>query len=111
MKAGVDAANSRRLWVQSAVSLYVDLPLSYESKIGAVDGVDTICKMQWFGGLYQDRSNFFAQFAVDTDEIYSYVRQRVGKASGQTQHPEKRGSGRVVLCGNFRGVPAALLLD
>lgn len=65
LESGVEAANERRLWVQSAVSLFVDLPLSYEPKITSVDGVGKVCRWQWFGGYYKERSNFFAQFAVD----------------------------------------------
>ena len=67
LSATVESASRTRLWVQSAVSLYVDLPLSYESKIRTVPGIESICKWQWFGGLYQDRSNFFAQFGVDAE--------------------------------------------
>lgn len=64
----VQAASSDRLVVQSAVSLYVSLPLSYQQKIATVPGIETICKWQWFGGRYeQDKGGFFAQFGVDTD--------------------------------------------
>ena len=68
--AGVEAANEQRLWVQSAVSLFVDLPTSYQSKIEAVEGVGSVGKWQWFGGYYQDPGNFFAQFAVDPEELF-----------------------------------------
>jgi caspase domain-containing protein len=37
---------------------------------------------------------------VDTDELFSYVSPRVAKASRQTQHPEKSGSGRFVVGGS-----------
>ena len=67
--SATSAASNERLWVQSAVSLFVDLPLSYESKIASVEGVERICKYQWFGGYYQDESNFFAQFAVDPETL------------------------------------------
>ena len=44
--AGLDAtlqqASANRLLVQSAVSLFVDLPLSYQQKIAAVKGVEAI---------------------------------------------------------------------
>ena len=69
LEAGVESANRQRLWVQSAVSLFVDLPLSYQTKIQAVPGVQRTCKWQWFGGYYQDESNFFAQFAVEPEEL------------------------------------------
>ena len=57
LEAGVEAADSRRLWVQSAVSLFVDLPTAYQSKIEAVEGVERTCKWQWFGGYYKEPSN------------------------------------------------------
>ncbi|MBK8975519.1 MAG: ABC transporter permease [Planctomycetes bacterium] len=67
LSSATSAASSQRLWVQSAVSLFVDLPLSYESKIAGVAGVETVCKFQWFGGEYRDGGSFFAQFGVDAD--------------------------------------------
>jgi len=65
LDAAVANASRTRLWVQSAVSLFVNLPDSYEAKIATVPGVDDVLRFQWFGGVYQDPSNFFAQFAVD----------------------------------------------
>ncbi len=67
LDASVQDSAANRIMVQSAVSLFVDLPLSYQAKIEAVDGVDSVCKWQWFGGTYQDE--FFAQFAVDQDTL------------------------------------------
>ncbi len=69
LEYGVKTARSDRLWVQSAVSLFVDLPLSYEPKIAAVGGVETLSKFQWFGGIYKDPKNFFGQFAVDPEKM------------------------------------------
>ncbi len=67
LDAGVRASTTHRLIVQSAVSLFVNLPEAYESKIRQVDGVDTCAKMQWFGGYYKEQANFFAQFAIDPE--------------------------------------------
>ncbi|HLU40467.1 MAG TPA: ABC transporter permease [Planctomycetota bacterium] len=69
LDASVQQAARNRLWVQSAVSLFVNLPLAYEGKIAAVDGVERVCRWQWFGGYFQSRDNFFAQFAVDPDDF------------------------------------------
>lgn len=69
LDAGVRAATSNRLVVQSAVSLFVILPESYKAKLQAVDGVREVPRVQWFGGYYQDRSNFFGQFAIDPEEF------------------------------------------
>lgn len=67
---GVEAASASRLMVQSAVSLFVGLPISYQDKLAAIDGVEAISKWQWFGGVYQDPSNFFGQFAVDSANLF-----------------------------------------
>src|SRR5687768_5327587 len=64
MEGQLDLASARRLVVQSAVSLFQGMPVSYESKIATVEGVERTSKWQWFGGYYQDPSNFFAQFAI-----------------------------------------------
>lgn len=78
LEAGARAASSNRLIVQSAVSLFVDLPLSYQAKIEGVEGVvpGSTTKFNWFGGYYRDPSNFFGQFGVDPGrflEIYPEV--------------------------------------
>ncbi len=67
IQSGTDAASASRLIVQSAVSLFVDLPLSYQTKIQGVPGIERISKWQWFGGYYQEPRNRFAQFAVDPE--------------------------------------------
>ncbi|MCA8948071.1 MAG: ABC transporter permease [Planctomycetes bacterium] len=70
LDATVAQASRTRLWVQSAVSLFVLLPDSYEAKIKTVPGVEEVVRFQWFGGVYQDPSNFFAQFAVDPQKWF-----------------------------------------
>jgi putative ABC transport system permease protein len=69
LNAGIEASASNRVWVQSAVSLFVDLPLSYQPRIAAVPGVEDACKFQWFQGTYIEKSNFFAQFGVDAEKV------------------------------------------
>jgi putative ABC transport system permease protein len=69
LSASVENAASNRLWVQSAVSLFVNLPMAYENRISTVPGAEQVCKFQWFGGIYKEESNFFAQFGVDADRF------------------------------------------
>ncbi len=70
LDAGIDAAAANRLIVQSAVSLFVELPHAYQPKIEAVEGIATSCKLSWFGGRYAtDEDSFFAQFAVDPERL------------------------------------------
>lgn len=70
LEQAVSQSASNRLIVQSAVSLYVDLPLGYQGKIAGVPGAADVSKMQWFGGYYQDEANFFAQFGVDHERYF-----------------------------------------
>ncbi|MEQ1634444.1 MAG: ABC transporter permease [Planctomycetota bacterium] len=79
----VSAAASNRLFVQSAVSLFVDLPLSYQQKLAAVPGVEAICKWQYFGGSYaQEKGGYFAQFGIDPEPfLQSYPEITVTEGS------------------------------
>lgn len=71
LQAGVEASAQDRLIVQSAVSLFVNLPEAYQSKIEEVPGVESAMKMQWFGGIYQKPENFFAQFGIDHERFFA----------------------------------------
>lgn len=63
--AGADIASATRLVTRNSISLVFTLPVTYLSKIRAVDGVRGVTYSNWFGGIYKDRRNFFPQFAVD----------------------------------------------
>ncbi len=62
--AGVELADEQRLVVRHRVSLFQVLPESYESRIEDIPGVIDAMHMTWFGGVYQDPSNFFMQSPV-----------------------------------------------
>jgi putative ABC transport system permease protein len=64
---GVEAAGVDRMIVLSRVSLVQPLPLAYRDRLARVPGVKQVTFASWFGGVYQDEKNFFAQFAVDVD--------------------------------------------
>jgi putative ABC transport system permease protein len=63
--AGVEASSASRLVTRNAVSLVFPLPLSYEEKIRQVEGVKRVSYGTWFGGIYIDEKNFFANYAVE----------------------------------------------
>src|SRR5512133_1346828 len=69
--AGVDASSASRLVTRNAISLIFPLPISYKDRIRQVDGVKIVSYGNWFGGIYIDEKNFFANFAVD---IPSYLK-------------------------------------
>jgi putative ABC transport system permease protein len=61
---GVDLAGLDRLVLINKVSLIIPLPVSYQARLQQVAGVDTATHQTWFGGVYQDPANFFANIAV-----------------------------------------------
>jgi putative ABC transport system permease protein len=63
--AGVEASSANRLVTRNAVSLIFPLPLSYKEKIRQVEGVKRVSYGTWFGGVYIDEKNFFANYAVE----------------------------------------------
>ncbi len=64
---GVDIAGLDRLVLIHKVSLIMLLPISYQDRLRATEGVTLATHNTWFGGVYQDPSNFFAQIAVDPE--------------------------------------------
>jgi putative ABC transport system permease protein len=68
--AGAAASSNARLVTRNAISLVFALPLSYENRIRGVEGVTTVARSNWFGGIYQEPKNFFPQFAV-SDSYFS----------------------------------------
>lgn len=67
LDSAVNDAASNRIITSSAVSLFQSLPASYAEAIGAIDGVESVSKMTWFGGRYKSPENFFAQFGCDPE--------------------------------------------
>ncbi|CAL8478322.1 ABC transporter permease [Caballeronia sp. S22] len=70
--AGAAAASNARLVTRNAISLVFPLPLAYENRIRGVDGVTLVARSNWFGGVYRDPKNFFAQFAVSDNYLDLY---------------------------------------
>jgi putative ABC transport system permease protein len=64
---GVDIAGLDRLVLIHKVSLIMPLPISYLDRLQATEGVTLATHNTWFGGVYQDPSNFFAQIVVDPE--------------------------------------------
>ena len=64
---GVEIAGVDRLVLIHKVSLIMPLPISYQARLQSTPGVDVATHNTWFGGVYQDPSNFFAQIVVDPE--------------------------------------------
>lgn len=95
--AGADAASATTLVTRNATSLTFPLPLAYASKIRALPGVTRVAWANWFGGVYQDPKNFFAQlaisgesyldlypdFLVEEQALRAFLRDRQGAVIGR----------------------------
>ena len=94
--AGAASASGTRLVTRSSISLGFFLPVSYEARIRGVDGVTTVARSNWFGGVYKEPKNFFPQFAVSDnymdlfpefvlreDERLAWLRDRKGALIGR----------------------------
>jgi putative ABC transport system permease protein len=95
--AGADAASATRLITRNAISLTFSMPVYYRGKIRAVPGVTGVSLSNWFGGIYREPKNFFAQFAVDAPTFFpmypeflfapaeydAFLRDRRGAAVGR----------------------------
>jgi putative ABC transport system permease protein len=69
--AGAEASSSTRLITQRSTSLMFSMPTSHTEAIKGIPGVRDVAWANWFGGIYKDPQNFFAQFAIDPE---SYLR-------------------------------------
>jgi putative ABC transport system permease protein len=65
--AGVEASSANRLVTRNAISLIFPLPLSYKEKIRQIEGVKSVSYGTWFGGIYIDEKNFFANYAMEPE--------------------------------------------
>lgn len=64
---GVDIAGLDRLVLIHKVSLIMPLPVSYQARLQTTPGVEVATHNTWFGGVYQDPANFFAQIALEPE--------------------------------------------
>jgi putative ABC transport system permease protein len=72
---GVDLAGMDRLILIHKISLIMPLPQSYEGRLQTVPGVEVVSNSSWFGGIYQDPKNFFAQMAVEPQKYLQIYKE------------------------------------
>ena len=68
--AGVEVAGADRLIVRHKVSIIQLLPQAYEARMERIKGVDNATHSTWFGGVYQEPKNFFAQMSIEPEELF-----------------------------------------
>jgi putative ABC transport system permease protein len=85
--AGVD-----RLVTVSKISFTMSLPKSLLSGIGALPGVARVTYANWFGGIYQDPKNFFANEAVADNFFDLYPEWQLSPAERTAFHNTRTGA-------------------
>jgi putative ABC transport system permease protein len=69
--AAAEASSSTRIVTERSTSLFFSMPTSHGDLIKDTRGVRDVTYANWFGGIYKDPQNFFAQFAIEPE---SYLR-------------------------------------
>ena len=94
---GVSVAGADRLVVRHKVSLIQPLPESYEAQMEQIDGIAEATHATWFGGVYQDPTNFFMQapvkpleylsmypeFLIPEEQLEAWLNTRTGAIAGR----------------------------
>jgi putative ABC transport system permease protein len=70
---GTEEASPLRLVSRHAVSLGFVIPMAHLPKMKTVPGVKEVMPFSWFGGIYKDERNFFANFAVDARKMRDII--------------------------------------
>ena len=95
---GVNMAGADRLVVRHKVSIIQLLPQSYEARMERIDGVSDATHATWFGGIYKEPKNFFAQmpvkpevflrmypeFKLPKEQMDAWLKTRTGAVVGRT---------------------------
>jgi putative ABC transport system permease protein len=69
--AAAEASSSTRIVTIRSTSLIFSMPTSHAEAIKSTPGVEDLTWANWFGGIYKDPQNFFAQLAIEPE---SYLR-------------------------------------
>ncbi|HZR23595.1 MAG TPA: ABC transporter permease [Vicinamibacterales bacterium] len=69
--AASEASSSTRMITIRSTSMIFNMPTSHVETIRSIPGVRDVAWANWFGGIYKDSNNFFANIAVDAE---SYLR-------------------------------------
>ena len=88
-----EKANPLHLITRHSVSLVFPLPASQRQRIATVPGVKNVMSFSWFGGIYKDEKNFFANLAVDADRVRDIMTElQMSDAEWQAFINDKQGA-------------------
>jgi putative ABC transport system permease protein len=88
--ASLEMADVARLVTRRSTSLTFPLPLAYRDRLAQIPGVEALSWSNWFGGVYIDERNYFAQFAVDPKSYLNmYPEYEIAPAERQAFERER----------------------
>jgi putative ABC transport system permease protein len=90
--AGRDIAGVDRLVTVSKISFTLSLPKSLLERIGSTPGVAEVSYANWFGGVYQDPKNFFANEAVAPNFLDLYPEWELSPAEREAFRNTRTGA-------------------
>lgn len=93
LQAAVSSSATNRIATSSAVSLFQSLPYSYRETIAGIEGVESVSRFTWFGGIYKEPSNFFGQLGTDPEVlIQQYPEVVLTEAQQKAWIEDRRGA-------------------
>ena len=90
--SGGQVAGANRMITMSRLSITQMLPYSLTEQIRATPGVKQATYAAWFGGIYRDPKNFFANFSVSPDYLDLYPEFKLPAAQKQAWLADRQGA-------------------
>ena len=90
--SGGEVAGANRMIASSRLSITQMLPYSLTEQIRATPGVKKAAFAAWFGGIYRDPKNFFANFSVSPNYLDLYPEFKIPEAQKKAWLADQRGA-------------------
>ena len=90
--SGGSVAGANRMVTMSRLSITQMLPYSLDQQIHAVPGVKQAAYAAWFGGIYRDPKNFFANFSVSPNYLDLYPEFKLPDAQRKAWQADRQGA-------------------
>ena len=90
--SGGEVAGANRMITMSRLSITQMLPVSLDARVRAVPGEEKAAYAAWFGGIYRDPKNFFANFSVSPDYFDLYPEFKLPAAHKAAWLADRRGA-------------------
>ncbi|MGV8922460.1 MAG: ABC transporter permease [Thermomonas sp.] len=90
--SGGQVAGANRMITSSRLSITQMLPYSLTEQIRATPGIKKAAFAAWFGGIYQDPKNFFANFSVSPNYLDLYPEFKLPAAQKKAWLDDRTGA-------------------